>query len=393
MSWDTIESDPGIFSTLLEDMGVRGVEVNEVIDLDALPPSCLGLLFLFQYSGSSKSPPSHLLRPVPAGSPTPWFARQTVQNACGTQALLHILLNNAASSGCLTLGETLTTFLGFTDGLPAADRGGCFEQCDAIRKAHNSFARPEPFIREEKVARPWERGKAPFHFLAYTACGGVAYELDGLAPSPACLGAPPEGAAAAAAGGGWLALARAAVQARIATSTEIRFSLLAVVEDARVGIARQAAVSVRALERQYGLLLSLGTEVDSPEDILKRTGLWPLPGEGVVPTPAQAAAEAAAEAAEEALDAAGLQAEYGATEAALEQCSLGAAAEREKRGQWERENAQRRHNFVPLIMGLLAGLAERGLLEAEYAKARERFKGRVERARREGRDVMDEDET
>ena len=56
MSWDTIESDPGIFSTLLEDMGVRGVEVNEGIDLDALPPSCLGLLFLFQYSGSSKSP-------------------------------------------------------------------------------------------------------------------------------------------------------------------------------------------------------------------------------------------------------------------------------------------------------------------------------------------------
>lgn len=33
--WNTIESDPAVFTQLLEDLGVRNVKVEEVVQLDA----------------------------------------------------------------------------------------------------------------------------------------------------------------------------------------------------------------------------------------------------------------------------------------------------------------------------------------------------------------------
>jgi hypothetical protein len=64
-------------------------------------------------------------------------------------------------------------------------------------------------LHEGRTAKPGEKGKAPFHFLAYTEVGGAVYELDGLAADgAACLGTPAQAAAP-----DWLAVARDAIRA------------------------------------------------------------------------------------------------------------------------------------------------------------------------------------
>ena len=84
--WCTIESDPGVFSELIKNIGVKGVQVDEIIDMDILEVGnepVYGLIFLFKYMKNSGYKPNVL---------TSWdkdlfFAKQEVQNACATQAI------------------------------------------------------------------------------------------------------------------------------------------------------------------------------------------------------------------------------------------------------------------------------------------------------------------
>ena len=55
--------------------------------------------------------------------PDLFFARQVINNACGTQALLSILLNLKDEN--IKLGETLKTFIDFASPLDAEMRGWC----------------------------------------------------------------------------------------------------------------------------------------------------------------------------------------------------------------------------------------------------------------------------
>lgn len=330
MSWDTVESDPAVFSDLLEALGVRGLELTELYDLSTNSLSLLrpvGLLFLFKYVGASGASKTGVLEDITSPD-APWFALQTVNNACGTQALLHILLNSDAAAHDFDLGDTLRAFKDFTAGLPPRDRGNCLEACDAVREAHNSFARPEPFINDERRAK---KSDDVFHFSAFvpSRAGDVAFELDGLARGPVRLPPSSDGEA------GWVASAAEALRKRIDgyTGGELRFTLLAVVRDARF-VARDAArVAQDELDEVCGALLSLEGQADGDE----------------------ASALRAREVA--------LRVNIAAAEAAE-------TAANERRADWAAENARRRHNFVPLLLALLRGLADAKKLEGLLALGR-----------------------
>lgn len=110
---------------------MRDVQFEELISLD--PESLqqlnpIGVIFLFKYPTGEKAPKDKPLdgdfdfAAVEAqDEENVWFAAQTIQNACGTQALLSVLLNKAGDKdeGGIEIGPSLTEFKDFTGAFPA----------------------------------------------------------------------------------------------------------------------------------------------------------------------------------------------------------------------------------------------------------------------------------
>ncbi|KAF8863825.1 ubiquitinyl hydrolase [Acephala macrosclerotiorum] len=233
--WNTIESDAGVFTFLLDNLGVKDVQFEELIALDSTYLNQLspvyGVIFLFKYPTGEK--------PNSDGTPKDgtydydaaenlWFAAQTIQNACGTQALLSVLLNKDGDGdkGKIEVGKDLREFKEFTAGLPAEFRGEALSNSELIRDVHNSFAKSSPFVDETQ--RTTTEDDDVYHFIAYTPINGVLYELDGLQPAPISHGGCEDGE--------FCEKVIPVLQKRIERypATEIRFNLLAMVRDLRI---------------------------------------------------------------------------------------------------------------------------------------------------------------
>jgi ubiquitin carboxyl-terminal hydrolase L5 len=325
MSWCTIESDPGVFTELISSIGVKGVQVDELYDLeskslDSLKP-VYGLIFLFKWQKETDN------REVLADEMYPgvFFAKQVVSNACATQAILSVLLNRAD----LDIGGELSTFKAFTQELPADARGMAIGHCSPIRTAHNSFARPEPFVFDGKKAT---EDDDVFHFVAYVPVDGQVYELDGLKEGPILLGACTNL-------DNWTSVASESIKERIArySAKEIKFNLLALHEKPKT-----------RLERELGLLKSKEAELKAQLTDLAR------------PEDEQAS----------------LRQELEGVAPRIAQCQAALSEEEDKLRAWQAENIRRKHNYIPLAFHLLTLLATKGKLTGLVAAATKAQKDR-----------------
>lgn len=166
--WCTIESDPAVFSELVAEIGVQNIEVQEIYSLDSAEQrkeKSHGLIFLFKWR--SETDDRVVLNPSETAV---YFAKQIVNNACATQAILGVLLN----AEDIDLGTSLTDFKLFTSEIDCESKGIAIGQSDVLREAHNSFARPEPFLHEE--SKDSTGGAEAYHFIAYVPCHGGVYE-------------------------------------------------------------------------------------------------------------------------------------------------------------------------------------------------------------------------
>jgi len=324
--WCTIESDPGVFTSMLEDLGVEGVELQELWSLDddslaQLGSQVYGLIFLFQWQNDDKNnngpnDSADERKPLDEDAipPNLFFAHQVTTNACATQAILSVLFNTQQlvqeqedenETDKVSLGPTLSEFRSFTAEFPPLLKGEAIRSSEEIKKIHNSFSRQDAFMTEGKVHIPTGDEEA-FHFVAYVPVNNVVYELDGLQSGPIVVGdvvvpdanamddddkdGPPSSMIPS-----WISVARRAIQNRMQTMGEaaIKFNLMAVTQDARIAARMQGdAVALSEMEA--------------------------------------------------------------------------------KRHQWKVENERRRHNYVPLCITLLQELAKLGQLTSLQQEAQER---------------------
>jgi len=188
-----------------------------------------GLIFLFKWIGSGTD--------TSGGSGSTgseekiFFARQVIQNACATQALIQILMN--LGSEVVDIGPVLSDFKEFTASFDPAMKGLALSNSETIRSVHNSFSRQQLFEFDNKGS---PKDDDVFHFVSYIPFGGRLYELDGLKEGPLDLGAIP-------ADKSWTDAVSTVLQERINryNEGEIHFNLMAVVSDRKLEAEKKLA--------------------------------------------------------------------------------------------------------------------------------------------------------
>lgn len=241
--WNTIESDAGVFTYLVENLGVKSIQFEEMVSLDSdylkqLAP-VYGVIFLFKYPIQQQTTGVAEDGSFDYGATEElFFANQVIQNACGTQAILSVLLNKNE----IDIGPDLSGFREFTQAFPSDIRGEALSNSELIRTVHNSFARSSPFVDEG--ARTATEDDDVYHFIAYTPINGNLYELDGLQPCPISHGACLDEE--------FCEKVIPVLQRRIGRypATEIRFNLLAMIEDPRAKAQERGDFEIIAIEDQ-----------------------------------------------------------------------------------------------------------------------------------------------
>lgn len=238
--WLELESDPGLFSLLLEDMGVVGVQVEEIYDLQrerlVEGGKCLGAIFLFKWIEERRSrrkliDEEDLFVRDESQVNDIFFAQQMIPNSCATHALISILMNCPS----VELGDTLTNLQTHTDKMNPENKGLAIGNCPELAKAHNSHAVPRARRRLERNNVPTTGGRytgEAFHFVSYVPINGRLFELDGLKRFPIDHGPVPEGV-------DWTEKLREVITERLGVAKgsehghDIRFALMAMVPDER----------------------------------------------------------------------------------------------------------------------------------------------------------------
>uniref|UniRef100_A0A8C7XD81 Ubiquitin carboxyl-terminal hydrolase n=1 Tax=Oryzias sinensis TaxID=183150 RepID=A0A8C7XD81_9TELE len=235
--WLELESDPGLFTLLVEDFGVKGVQVEEIYDLQSKCQSPVyGFIFLFKWieERRSRRKVNTLVDETSVIDEEivndMFFAHQLIPNSCATHALLSVLLN---CSG-VELGSTLSRIKAFTKGFSPESKGYAIGNAPELARAHNSHARPEPrHLPEKQNGISAVRTMEAFHFVSYVPIKDRLFELDGLKAYPIDHG--PWGEEEE-----WTDKARRVIMERIGLATagepyhDIRFNLMAVVPDRRM---------------------------------------------------------------------------------------------------------------------------------------------------------------
>ncbi|XP_054157678.1 ubiquitin carboxyl-terminal hydrolase isozyme L5-like [Oppia nitens] len=225
--WCLIESDPGVFTELIRGFGVNGVQVEE---LYSLSPDCFvnlkpihGLIFLFKWMPSTEP------EGTVVDSDNIFFAKQVINNACATQAIINILLN--CKHDDIQLGQTLTDLKEFIQNFDPTMKGLALSNSDIIKQVHNSFARQQMFEFEVQKA---QKDDDVFHFISYLPIDGHLYELDGLKSGPILLGDIPNGT-------DWIDTARPHIEKRMQkyAEGEIHFNLMAIISDKKMLYEKQ----------------------------------------------------------------------------------------------------------------------------------------------------------
>lgn len=183
-----LESNPGIFSALAAKLGLSSVlefdDIFSITDPDIMAfnkSPMYGVILLLPITAKFeeyRKEEALTLQPPP--SDVRWF-KQTMGNACGLYALLHILSN--VSSDLIIKNSLLGNFLNELKSLNTTD-----EISNSVEKLEELIQLDQNFGGEGQTEAPPAGSETILHFITFVVLDGHLYELDGRRNGPIDLG-------------------------------------------------------------------------------------------------------------------------------------------------------------------------------------------------------------
>uniref|UniRef100_A0A5K3EMU4 Ubiquitin carboxyl-terminal hydrolase n=1 Tax=Mesocestoides corti TaxID=53468 RepID=A0A5K3EMU4_MESCO len=183
MRWVPLESNPDVMTKFMRELGVKEpwcfVDVFSTDpEMQALVPCpILSLLFLYPITDNSKS--------IGIGTVSHeekcFFIKQTIDNACGTVAIIHALANNIDALD-ITDQPWLQKFLEKSRNSSPLERAELLEKEEELSEFHEDCA------LQGQTEAPDSSSETNLHFVAFINSGGHLLELDGRRDGPVLHG-------------------------------------------------------------------------------------------------------------------------------------------------------------------------------------------------------------
>ena len=185
--WIPLESNPELLTQYSHKLGLPSSYcLSEVFSpdlLDIVPSPRFAVIFLFPTTlpNNNNSSQNATGSGDDGTNQQPFFMRQTIDNACGTIALLHAFCNNKDVLD-VNKGSFIDKYYNAVKDKSPKERGEYLEKSKELDEAQETFA------RQGQTSTPNRGDKVELHFVCFVEKEGFLYELDGRYENPTKYG-------------------------------------------------------------------------------------------------------------------------------------------------------------------------------------------------------------
>jgi len=318
--WFAIENTPEVFTQLINNLGVKGVHVEEILSYDSLENSnnpIYGLIFISKYIKNIIETPNIISN----YDKDLFFSKQLLENQNATQALLSIILNNEDK---IEIGQNLKEIKLSMNEMDYIKKGIFLSNCEILKKEHNKFKILETNSNDED--------DDIYHFVTFIHFKNSIYEIDGLREGPILIEENIEFK-------DWISKAIPYLKEKINlfSNNEIKFNLMALTLD-----------KLELLKTNKESLLTqknfIEEKIKGNNEISKEKIFEELNG----------------------MNKEQLEKRLEKIETEINDCNNGINIEKMKINKYKEEKERRQFNYNPLIFELLKIMGENGIIKEAY---------------------------
>ena len=318
--WFPIEKSPEVFTQLINNLGVKGVHVEEILSFDSLENSnnpIYGLIFISKYIKNIIETPNIISN----YDKDLFFSKQLLENQNATQALLSIILNNEDK---IEIGQNLKEIKLNMNEMDYIKKGIFLSNCEILKKEHNKFKILETNSNDED--------DDIYHFVTFIHFKNAIYEIDGLREGPILIEENIEFK-------DWISKVIPYLKEKINlySNNEIKFNLMALTPD-KLEILKANKESL-LVQKNF-----IEEKIKGNEEISKEKIFEELNG----------------------MNKEQLEKKLEKIETEINDCNNGINIEKMKINKYKEEKERRQFNYNPLIFELLKIMGESGIIKEAY---------------------------